>query len=222
MKKTEEKRVDFEELREWMRVFINDNAIYRVAPWEKPIPGKGEHTTYTWQFYTRRAIFNSAFARGIGLFFWQMYKDEFIQRPFQIGGCETSGVPVACAIQAVGLELGIQVNTFAIRQNRKAYGLFNWVEGIILDDVPVLLVDDVAASQITLRNNEQLLKRNNYEMYGSYFTVINKQGKNCAGHPSNLIPGQQLRYIFNIDDFDMSWSEYVDKFHQEPPFKYSF
>ena len=211
----------FADSREWCRQFINENALYRVAPWEKPITAKLPGGHYHWQFYTRRATHNAIFSHLVGAMFWLLFADEYKNTPFQIGGCESAGESIACAITSASVDIGINVNMFTIKKERKAYGLYNWTEGIIDPDLPVLLVDDVAASQNTLLQNKYLLERSGYKIYDKYFCILDKRGEKCPGHPENLLD-LTLVALFTTDNFDLSWNDYVKAHGKEPGFRYNF
>jgi hypothetical protein len=73
---------------EWCREYIDRQCIWRTDSDNPPIPSKAPGGTYVWQFYLRRATFNSEFARRIGLLFWDRFLPIFNQRPFQIGACQ--------------------------------------------------------------------------------------------------------------------------------------
>lgn len=212
----------FAELREYVRNYINDNAIYRVAPWEKPIPGKAKGSTYIWQFYTRRATYNPVISHAISIMFWLLFEEEFIKTPFQIGGCETAGTPIVTSIMNVGFDMGYSINTFVMKKERKAYGLYNFSEGIIDSNLPVLLVDDVAASQITLVQNQYQLEKSGYKIYDKYFTLVNKRSSKCEGHPESLL-NRTLVSLFTTEDFDLTYNEYLSTHdNNPPPFRYNF
>lgn len=201
-----------------MKIFINDNCIYRVKPGNLPMKGKAIGATYTWQFYLRKALYNQQFAKSLGHLFWELFIEDFKKKPFQICGCETAGTPITCAIQHSTNE---NINIFVIRKEQKKYGLLNWVEGTIEKDLPILLVDDLAASQITLRMNEQLLKTNGYEIYDKYFALVDKRGRIEGAHIENLLE-KELVSIFTSDDFDLYWNDYIYRNKKEPIFIKSF
>jgi hypothetical protein len=114
---------------EWCREYIDRQCIWRTDSDNPPIPSKAPGGTYVWQFYLRRATFNSEFARRIGLLFWDRFLPIFNQRPFQIGACQPSGPPIAVAIQTAATQLGITVNAFLIRREPKSFGTDNWFDG---------------------------------------------------------------------------------------------
>jgi hypothetical protein len=75
--------------------------------------------------------------------FWERYLPLFKQRPFQLCGIVSGGVPVVCALRDFAYQRGLTVNTFESKQAQKTYGLANWLEGVVLKDLSVLLVDDI-------------------------------------------------------------------------------
>jgi len=69
--------------------------------------------------------------------------------PFQIGGMEIAAIPLITALQLKGLSLGLHVNAFIIRKQRKQYGTGQRIEGF-LTDAPIILVDDLINSGASL------------------------------------------------------------------------
>ena len=63
-----------DDMRQWMRNYINDTCIYRVQPGELELPSKHPDYTYTWQIYLRRGLFNAKFQSILGVLFWDMFQ----------------------------------------------------------------------------------------------------------------------------------------------------
>ena len=126
----------------------------------------------------------------------------------QIGACEDAGVSLGLAMSTI---MGKPL--LSIKKERKVYGLYNFSEGPIMG-LPVLLVDDLAGSQTTLRKSQQVLKAFNIPVAAEYVTLINKtQGTHDA-----YLNDRQLISLFTCDDFAMTWQQYVDKHGYEPKF----
>ena len=188
---------------EYMRKEIEQRAVYRCKPGTS-IPGKAPNKTYGWQFYLRRVMFDPRFIMTAA----SILVDRLPDRHVQIGACEDAGVPLGLAMASI---LGTPM--LSIKKSRKVYGLLNFTEGRALG-LPILLVDDLAGSQNTLRNAEKLLTAFGLPVAKQYVTLINK----TRGTHDAYLNERQLISLFNCDDFAMSWKEYVEKFGREPDF----
>jgi orotate phosphoribosyltransferase len=113
--------------------------------------------------------------------------------------------------------MGLDIPIFTIKKEPKAYGLRNWIEGPVAVNLPVLLVDDLAGSQSTLLNAQDLVARAGLQLHDRYFCLVDKRGKKVEPHPVYL-PNAKLLTLFSSDDFHLSWSSYVDKYGKDPSF----
>lgn len=102
-----------------------------------------------------RAIFlQPSHLRNIAELFWQQYKDQY---PFQVGGQETAAIPLITAIVLYGQDIGLPVNGFFIRKERKTSGLQKIIEGELTTDT-VILVDDLMNSGGTQLRQVEILE----------------------------------------------------------------
>lgn len=184
---------------------IEHNAVYRVAPGGRSIPGKAPGTWYTWQLYLRRCMFDPKFVFTAAELLVELLPD----RNVQIGACEDAGVPLGLAMASI---LGTPM--LSVKKARKVYGLLNFTEGRATGQ-PILLVDDVAGSQSTLKNCVKILESFKLPVADQYVTLMNKT---VATHAENYVGGKELISLFTLDDFAMSWTDYVKKFKCEPQF----
>lgn len=196
-------QLDGKEAREYCHWHIEHHSIYYCKPGTF-LPGKAPGTRYQRQWYLRRSLYDPTFFKSLGVLFWERFEGE----DFQICACEDAGIPVALAVQSVK-----PVNVFTIKKKRKEYGLKNMTEGRITD-APILLVDDLAGSQNTLKRAEALLASKNLPLFDNYFTVVDKN-VNC--HPENYL-SRKLQSIFRADEFCKSREEYIEKYNKEPDF----
>jgi len=187
---------------EYLQQEIEHNGIYRNKP-GRYIPGKAPNTRYSWQFYLRRCMFDPLFVLTAA----ELMIEKLDLDNVQLGACEDAGVPLACAISHL-----TAIPVVSIKKARKVYGLLNFTEGPITGK-PILLVDDLAGSQNTLRQAEKLLTAFKLPVAKQYATLINKtQGT----HPTYL--DKELISLFTCEDFAMNWDEYVEKYNKEPNF----
>lgn len=203
--KAELYKADKEAKWEYLRNEIEHNAVYRVAPNGRRIPGKAANTYYTWQIYLRRCMFDPKFVLTAA----ELLVDKLPDKNVQIGACEDAGVPLGLAMATI---LGTPM--ISLKKARKVYGLLNFTEGKATGK-PILLVDDVAGSQNTLKAAARTLTAFNLPVADQYVALINKT---VATHPENYVKQKELISLFTCEDFAMSWNDYVKKFNREPDF----
>ena len=201
-----------DEMRKWLRTYINNTCIYRVAPGQRVLDGKEAGTKYSWQFYLRRGLLNSKFQNIAGILFWDMFAEEFKAKPFQIAGLETGATPLLSAITSTSHLFNIECNALSIRASRKQYGLRNRFEGIINYDLPVLLVDDICNSKQTIRESKWYCEHEELKIYPFGFTILNKDDENIhLNHDKYIGSNFIIKSIFSIYDFDLEYNDYVVK-----------
>lgn len=190
---------------EALREAIEHNAIYRVAPGGQSLPGKAPNAWYKWQFYLRRVLLNPSLCSIAAQHLAQQLRNTVDLTNCQLAACEDAGVLIGYALaQETGL------NLFTVKKSRKSYGLLNFTEGIV-QDKPVILVDDVAGSTSTLKSAQRLLKHFNVPTV-AYAVVINKD---VAVHTSAYLD-VPLVSCFDASMFNLTWQQYVDA-HGKPP-----
>ena len=190
---------------EYLRNEIEHKAIYRVRPGANPLAGKDPGQNYTWQIYLRRCLFDPVFVMSAA----ELLIDKLTDRNVQIGACEDAGV-------TLGLAMSVKLKTpmLSIKKQRKSYGLLNFTEGVATGK-PILLVDDLAGSQATMRQCVWILNSFKLPIANQYATIIDKTQNT---HKENYLQSRELISLFTCDDFAMSWREYVNKFDKEPDF----
>ena len=80
--------------------------------------------------------------------------------------------------------------------------------------LPILLVDDLAGSQATLRNSRQLLTTLGLPIADKYLTLINK----TIGTHDTYLDGMKLVSLFTCEDFKLGWADYVVEYGKNPDF----
>lgn len=201
-----------DEMREKMRNYINHTCIYRVEPGQKPLIGKAPGTNYIWQFYPRRALFDSSILHYMGILFWYRFAEDFKNKPFQITGLETGATPMLPAIAMTAGLFDIRVNVFSTRAERKKYGLYNRFEGLIDRNLPVMIVDDLCNSKNTIHQCKHYLEAEGLKVYDYGFAIINKDvDKEHPNHDKYVGEDLKMESIFNLEDFDLTWEQYTKK-----------
>jgi orotate phosphoribosyltransferase len=201
---------------EWCWAFIEHNCILRLPPGQ-PLLVNFDKGLGNYQYFAQIATLDQEFSRRISLLFWDHYLEQFKQQPFQLCGCETGGVPLICALQSAGLELGVNVNVFSVKKKQKTYGLKNWCEGIILENLPVLLVDDVIGGLLTMRAQAKRLLGLGLQLTGAFAIAACKPDRS----PALEVEGKYLFDVFTFykpEDFTPKFARYVAKYGKQPQF----
>jgi len=186
----------------WMRDRIEHDAIWRAAPGTR-VPAKQYNQHYTWQFYLRRVMFDPQFVATAAQVLTTMLPLDQVQ----FAACEDAGVPLALALAA-------ETNhpMISIKKTRKSYGLLNWSEGMP-SGRPLVLVDDLAGSQTTLRQARACVTAYGLEVMPWSVTLINKTRNAHVPVDDNCMIN-----LFTCRDFALTWPEYVDQYGHEPRF----
>lgn len=192
---------------EWLHQYINHYCIHRVPPGEPFLPGKIPGTTYSWQFYLRRGLFNSTFLNYVGCLFWDRFAEEYRSTPFQIAGMETGSTPIIVGLTMTAALFEIEVNSFSIRAERKKYGLMNMIEGIP-NNLPVMVVDDLCNSKNTILRSKQVIEEEGLDIYKTFFTIVNKKPDKTNKHDKYIGDDVDIHSLFYLSDFDTSWGSY--------------
>ena len=95
----------------------------------------------------------------------------------------------------------LAVNVFYARREPKSFGVDNWFDGRVTD-LPVLMVDDVAASApFMLQAAARVQQKLKLPLHHQYFCVVNKVGRGVhknAQHTENYLDGQ-LVALFTLE-----------------------
>lgn len=198
--------------REWLIDYIDKNCIVRIQPGKPQMLGKAPGTSYNWQFYLRRGLFNPDFNEMVAHLFLDLVQEKIGHFDFQIAGLETASTPLLVSIPIVARSFGIKLNAFSVRKNRKEYGIHNWIEGIVEKDKPVLLLDDLC-------NSSNSMQKAMYTIHGDQkleflkfaFAIVNKSEevfKKCK----NMPPDMQMLSLFSLKDFTLEYYDYERKY----------
>jgi hypothetical protein len=117
---------------------IDREVIYRADDTHPEIrQGTGEHVCLA---STSARDLQSPLCPCLGLLFWEFP-----------AGLSASSIPDMClpSVRSTDcrcIQAAAPVNVFYARREPKAFGFDNWFDGRVLPDMPVLMVDDIAAS----------------------------------------------------------------------------
>jgi orotate phosphoribosyltransferase len=183
--------------------YIDKNCIVR----DTRMPGKAPGTWYSWIFYMRRGLLDRAFMSAISKLFIYRINQEIGHFDFQIAGLETGATPLVVALPIHLHRHKIDVHSFSIRKEKKKYGLLNWIEGVP-NDKPVLLVDDLCNSSMSMRQAYNVLKEEGIPTLPWAFSVVNKYNHGVhdpiRGVTDMYLPhDMRVVTLFRMDDFNL-------------------
>jgi len=168
--------------------------------------GKGPGSRYVWQMYMANALYNVEIMQLITFLFLQEVHEQIGHYNFQLTGREWSASPLLASIpMAAKLLLGENINAFMVKRERKSYGLHNFVEGIPIPDLPVLIVDDVLNSTNSFVHCRKVCgQEHNLKLLPFIFAPLNKYSKGDKKKSSDYdhYLGNQFKAIscVNLDD----------------------
>lgn len=139
--------------------YIDKNCIFRCNPNErysayedKGILHKNKGLSY--KFYLKNLMYDSKMLYCISALFF----DDIIKKienkeeysSFQFVGMETSSIPLIIGLQQYAARGKMSINGFTIRKQRSNNGIFNLIDGKIMNS-PVIFVDDIIDSTLTIK-----------------------------------------------------------------------
>jgi orotate phosphoribosyltransferase len=172
------------------------------------MPGKMPGSKYTWMFYLRRGLFNHQFLINVSQMF--IYHIERLDPKFniQLTGLETAATPMLAAIPMVASVMGVDINAFVVRKERKTYGLLNVIEGIPNNKLAII-IDDLCNSSRSMAQCLNTLLAENIPVADIAFVIINKSNKEV--HDKVRLAGDmylpkdiKVISLFTLDDFDLN------------------
>jgi len=195
--------LQYDELKQWVGTYIDENCIIRNTP----MPGKSPGSTYTWMFYLRNGLFHHSFLTAISQMFLYRVCHDVGHFDFQLSGLETASTPMLAGIPMVARAFDIRLNSFSVRKEQKTYGLMNWIEGRP-NDKPVMLIDDLCNSSRSMEFARQVLEAERIPVLDCAFCIVNKVNKEI--HEQNrqitdmyLPKSMKVISLFDLDDFEL-------------------
>ena len=192
----------------WMREYIDQHCLIRTGrEIDYKMHGKKPGTWYTWQFYLRRGLFDPDFLSAVSQMFIYKVEREIGHFNFQLSGLETAATPMLAAIPLVLKGFDIDLNSFVIRKDQKTYGMKNWIEGRPEKNTPVMLIDDLCNSSMTMKRAKKICEQEELKVTKVVFAIVNKWSKYCDKdsfkNHTRQIPDTKVIHFFNCDDWDL-------------------
>ena len=200
---------DYTGFETWMRKYIDDHCIARLGKEiDYILDGKKPGTHYTWQFYLLRGLFDPIFLSALSQMFIYKVEREIGHFNFQLSGLETAATPMLSAIPLVLKGFGINLNSFVVRKEQKTYGIKNWIEGRPIENTPVMLIDDMCNSSMSLKQAKEVCEGSrNLEVMKVVFAIVNKwseySDKDSFEHHTRQIENTKVIHLFNCDDWNL-------------------
>lgn len=190
------------------RNLINDHCIVRVPKGSKELPALGGETYYSWQFYLRTALFDSACLQVICDDFWQKFEQLYRKHPFQVAGVEAASVPIITALIVDAAKRGYRLNAFTIRKERKSYGKRNLIEGTPTSE-PVLFVDDLTSSHHNaFWHAIHAISLAGLTLNGCGYVVVLKQNSSESRSIQTSLGNVVIESLFTLANFSLSLEDY--------------
>lgn len=185
--------------------YINQKCIFRCPPGYY-LDGIPAGKQYSWQFYLRKAIFDSDALFCITQWLFENHDDNY-----QYAAMETAGPPMLAALKMYGKFKGKDIDGFSIRKTKKAYGLKNWIEGNVVEK-PVIILDDLANSKSTIERAKMVCEAHGLTVHSAR-TIVNKQ---MVDHVGDL----PVLSMFMVNEFNMAWDTYHSQGTEEEILKF--
>jgi orotate phosphoribosyltransferase len=195
----------------FVRRYINDNCIVRVAPGSKELPSYMNQGSgyYTWQFYLREALFNPKILDIVVQDFMSKYEKAIQNNLIQLCGVESASTPLLTGIAIACRNLGYDLNVFSIRKEQKPYGKRNWLEGKVLDNKLAMLVDDLTStSHKTAIHAASVLFNHAIPIATHIYAMVFKSSTPQNNKIKLLGRDVTVGFMFSLNDFDLELADY--------------
>ena len=153
-----------------------------------------------WIFDFRKITMQASVLDTLGELFWESTKEAY---PFQIGTLETAGIPLMSSfVHKLYHEKNKgDASGFFIRKSRKKDGLARMVEGTLVPNRPVVLVDDLLNSGKTMMRQVKILEELGYEV-AAIWVIIRFQ--DMSHYKYFTEKGIRVLSLFTLNDFEAS------------------
>jgi outer membrane protein assembly factor BamB len=122
----------------------------------------------SWLIDLKGSLLRGTALDDVAHLFWNSFESRL---PFQIGGLELAGVPLVAAILLKGVARGHRLNGFIVRKERKRYGLARLIEGELLADQAIVIVDDITNSGKSLDKVKAVLEQEDRRIDAAFAVI---------------------------------------------------
>ena len=148
-----------------------------------------------WIFNFKNQSLSKIFLDEFSKVFWGVFPEL---ENVQIGGMEAGAIPLVTAI-ALNTSQNISLRSFYIRKSRKKNDLANLVEGELLSDVPIILVDDILNKGDTMERQVKILENYGHKVSAIFVCLRYRDIKEYEGLLSR---GIKIYSIFDLNSFE--------------------
>ncbi len=150
----------------------------------------------SWVFDFKSQGLSRIFLQEYARHFWEKFRKRFGDH-VQVGGMETGAIALVASI-ALHAPEGCNVSGFYIRKSRKKSDLANLIEGNVLHNIPIILVDDILNFGTTIRKQVEVLKEFGYKVVAVFVCLRFRE----SSHYQDLADqGILILSIFELNDF---------------------
>ena len=133
---------------------IREKVYKEGAIREVSLNSLGKQTDYIFDFKSQSIA--RPFLEEYAQVFWESFP-EYHETLIQVGGMETGAIPFITGVSIFSPERS-RCEGFYIRKSRKKRDLANLVEGELVSDAPIILIDDILNSGSTMRKQIHILE----------------------------------------------------------------
>ena len=153
---------------------------------------------------TRRSATRSLPLNLADLFLYRIkqYHPDF---KIQLASMYSKEAAIANSIAVGAWREGVELNVLLVREERRKFGLMNWMEGVS-NGLPTVIVLDSANGHNEFRRCYEILKQQNVPLSDYGFCILNKINKDDAAKlkVDALLPqNMQTLWLFCLDDFGL-------------------
>jgi len=150
----------------------------------------------SWIFDFKAEGLSRVFLREYATHFWESFRYRFGNH-VQIGGMETGAIGLVAGVLTYTPD-GVSSMGFYIRKSRKKSNLANLVEGNLLLNTPIILVDDILNFGRTIRKQVVILEDLGYTVAAIFCCL---RFRDMSHYQDLLDKGILIVSIFELDDF---------------------
>lgn len=173
---------------------IRDNVYQDKAIQDISFASTGKREK--WIFDFKRQSFSRVFLEEYARCFWRMCGNQYA-RSLQIGGMETGAISLIASIMLCAPAIG-DISGFYVRKSRKKSGLANLIEGELRPNTPIVLVDDILNSGMTLRKQIAILEDLGYKVSAVFVCL---RYSDLSSYQDLVDKGISIVSIFELNDF---------------------
>lgn len=139
---------------------------------------------------------SEVFLREYARRFWDAFENKYGTR-IQIGGMETGAISLIAGV-ALCARRETGVTSFYIRKSRKKSDLANSIEGELLPNVPIVLVDDIINFGVTARKQIKILEDLGHKVSALFVCL---RFRDMSAYRDLSDKGIEIKSIFELNDF---------------------